>query len=61
LFGGVGSVIGTFAGAILLAIINNILNLLNVYSYYQYIAKALILFGALIVASLRERGSRRAS
>ena len=61
LFGGVGSAVGAFAGAILLAIINNILNLLNVYSYYQYIAKGLILFGALVAASVRERAGRRAS
>ena len=61
LFGGVGSAIGAFAGAVLLAIINNILNLLNVYSYYQYIAKGLILFGALVAASVRERAGHRAS
>ncbi len=61
LFGGVGSVVGAFAGAVLLAIVNNILNLLNVYSYYQYIAKGLILFGALVAASVRERAGRRAS
>lgn len=43
LFGGIGGVVGTFAGVILLALTNNVLNMLGVFAYYQYIIKAIIL------------------
>jgi ribose transport system permease protein len=48
LAGGVGGVIGTLAGSILLAIFNNVLNLLNVFSFYQYIVKGCVLLFALL-------------
>jgi inositol transport system permease protein len=46
LSGGVGGVGGTLLGALLMGIINNGLDLLNVSSYYQQIAKGLIIVGA---------------
>ncbi len=47
--GGGGSVTGTFGGVIVLGLINNLLNLYNVQSYYQQILKgAIILFAVLI-------------
>ena len=46
LSGGVGSIGGTLLGALLMGIINNGLDLLNVSSYYQQIAKGLIIVGA---------------
>jgi ribose/xylose/arabinose/galactoside ABC-type transport system permease subunit len=46
--GGGGSVIGTFGGVLTLGLINNLLNLYNVQSYYQQILKgAIILFAVL--------------
>ena len=41
--GGVGSLIGTFMGALVMTIIGNLLNLLNVSAFYQYIAKGVVL------------------
>lgn len=47
LFGGEGSVFGTFLGAVLTGVVNNALNLLGVSTYWQYIA-----LGVLLVASV---------
>jgi inositol transport system permease protein len=46
LSGGVGGVGGTLAGALLIGVINNGLDLLNVSSYYQQIIKGVIIVGA---------------
>jgi ribose/xylose/arabinose/galactoside ABC-type transport system permease subunit len=53
LSGGIGSAAGAFAGAMLLSMINNVLNMLKVFAYYQYIIKSLILIIALLVFQLR--------
>ena len=37
LFGGEGSVFGTFVGSLLVGVLNNSLNLLGVSTYWQYI------------------------
>ena len=50
-------VAGAFAGAMVLSIINNILNMLKVFAYYQYIIKSLILILALLIFQLRRRKS----
>lgn len=49
LFGGIGSIWGTFAGVLLLSIITNIFNLLGLASYYQDIFMGLIIILALIL------------
>lgn len=41
--GGIGSLIGTFMGALIMTILGNILNLLQVPPFYQYIARGLVL------------------
>ena len=46
LFGGVGSVEGTLLGALIISMINNLLNLLNVSPYTQGIAKGFIILVA---------------
>lgn len=55
LVGGVGSVIGSLAGAFLLGMINNVMNMLKVYAYYQYIIKGAILVLALLIFRLKRR------
>jgi len=49
--GGVGSLIGTFMGALIMAILGNLLNLLGVAAFYQYIAKGMVLAIAAISLS----------
>ena len=46
LSGGVGGVVGTLLGVLLIGIINNGLDLLSVSSYYQAVIKGLIIVGA---------------
>jgi ribose/xylose/arabinose/galactoside ABC-type transport system permease subunit len=46
--GGGGSAIGTFAGVIILGLIDNLLNLFNVQAYYQQIFKGLIILFAVL-------------
>ncbi len=46
--GGGGTVLGTFAGVLTLGLIDNLLNLFNVQSYYQQIFKGLIILVAVL-------------
>jgi len=52
--GGGGSAFGTLAGVVTLGLINNLLNLYNVQSYYQQIFKGLIILVA-VLARRKER------
>lgn len=49
--GGVGSLTGTLMGALIMTILGNLLNLLGVAAFYQYIAKGMILVIAAISLS----------
>ncbi|WP_138160537.1 ribose ABC transporter permease [Peptoniphilus catoniae] len=49
LSGGQGSIIGTLIGALIIGILNNALNLMNVQSYYQMIAKAIVIIIAVLL------------
>ena len=54
--GGVGTILGTLAGSLIVGVINNVLNLLSVPSYYQQVLKGLIIVVA-VVLDLRTRTS----
>ncbi len=49
LSGGVGTVLGTIVGVLIIGILNNALNLLNVTSYYQLLAKGLVILIAVLL------------
>ena len=49
LMGGKGSIMGTLVGALIIGFLNNALNLLDVSSYYQMIAKAMVILLAVLV------------
>ncbi|MEM3433783.1 MAG: ABC transporter permease [Candidatus Methanomethyliaceae archaeon] len=49
--GGVGSILGAYIGAVVMTILGNILNLLKVAAFYQYVAKGVILAIAAISLS----------
>jgi len=55
LSGGRGGIIGTIAGVFILLIINNILNLLGVPSYYQQVMLGVLLIAALTLNALKIR------
>ncbi|THE13510.1 ABC transporter permease [Bacillus timonensis] len=49
LFGGVGSIVGTLMGVLIIGVMNNGLDLLNVSSYYQQILKGAIIVIAVLL------------
>jgi len=49
LLGGKGTIMGTLIGALIIGFLNNALNLLDVSSYYQMIAKATVILLAVLV------------
>ena len=55
LFGGRGSIIGTIAGVLIIASLSNIMNLVGVSTYYQYILKGGILILAVAFYSIQRR------
>jgi ribose transport system ATP-binding protein len=58
-FGGRGTVIGTFLGAILLVLLQDSLNQLHVTAYYQYIWTGALLLAAVALYSVTESLKRR--
>ena len=58
LMGGTGTVTGTIIGSFIIGIINNVLNLLNVSSYWQQIVKGMIIAVAVIL-DVWTKSSRR--
>lgn len=52
LSGGKGGVAGCVAGGLILIIINNILNLMGITSWYQYIIQACLLILAVVISNL---------
>ncbi len=55
LMGGRGSVIGTFFGALLIGLLNNMMNLINIESYTQDIVLGAVILLAVIADELRKR------
>ena len=55
LFGGRGTIIGTFIGAMLIAVLRNGLNLLNVGSYVQQIVVGVVILLAVLLDQLRQK------
>ncbi|MDW7660947.1 MAG: ribose ABC transporter permease [Bacillota bacterium] len=49
LAGGVGSILGTVTGALIIGVLNNALNLMNVSSYYQLLAKGIVILIAVLL------------
>ncbi|TKC87318.1 ribose ABC transporter permease [Trinickia terrae] len=57
--GGVGSIVGTLIGALIIAVLTNGLVLLGVSDIWQYIIKGLVIIGAVALDRYRQRGSAR--
>ena len=54
LFGGVGTVTGTFLGVIIVGILTNLMNILNVHIFWQLTVKGVVLIAA-VYANIRAR------
>ena len=59
LSGGAGSVVGTFGGVFLMQILTNIFNLVGLPSYYQRIAKGVIIVVALLLNKYVAQGKEK--
>ncbi len=57
-FGGIGRMTGAIAGAIVFAVLVNILFFLNVSSFYQYVVQGLILIVAVVFSMLNRTNTR---
>jgi len=55
LMGGRGSIVGTFFGALLIGVLNNVMNLIGIESYTQQIVLGVVIVTAVIVDELRKR------
>ncbi|BDE05310.1 ABC transporter permease [Vulcanimicrobium alpinum] len=55
LMGGRGTIVGTFFGALLIGVLNNVMNLLNIESYTQMIVLGIVILLALVLDALRKR------
>lgn len=56
LMGGRGRIVGTLVGALIIGVLNNALNIMDVSSYYQMIAKGGVILLAVIVDRSDKRG-----
>lgn len=59
LMGGKGRIWGTFIGVLFLEIILNGMTLLNIDEYWQYVARALLILGAVLIYQFQELGKQR--
>lgn len=55
LMGGRGTIVGTFFGALLIGVLNNVMNLLNIESYTQQIVLGVVILLAVVIDELRKR------
>jgi inositol transport system permease protein len=58
--GGIGTIWGTLAGCLIVGVINNVLNLIGVPSYYQQVVKGVIIVVA-VVCDLRTKTTKATS
>lgn len=57
--GGVGTVWGTLAGSLIVGVVNNVMNLLNIQSYYQQVLKGIIIVVAVVFDLGTKKGTRK--
>jgi L-arabinose transport system permease protein len=55
LSGGVGTMIGTVVGVLIMGTVQNVLNLLNVPTFYQYVVRGTVLLVAVLFDQLKQR------
>jgi len=55
LTGGVGTIVGTVVGVLIMGTVQNAMNLLNTPTFYQYVARGAILLAAVLFDQLRRR------
>jgi len=57
--GGKARIFGVVVGVLVMGTVENVMNLLNVDAFYQYLVRGLILLAAVLLDQLKTRGERR--
>lgn len=57
--GGRARIFGVVVGVLIMGTVENVMNLLNVDAFYQYLVRGLILLAAVLLDQLKTRGERR--
>ncbi len=57
--GGKARIFGVVIGVLIMGTVENVMNLLNVDAFYQYLVRGLILLAAVLLDQLKARGERR--
>jgi L-arabinose transport system permease protein len=60
LSGGKARIFGVVIGVLIMGTVENVMNLMNVDAFYQYLVRGLILLAAVLLDQLKTRGERRA-
>lgn len=55
LTGGVGTILGTIVGVLIMGTVQNAMNLLNIPTFYQYVVRGIILLLAVVFDQLKQR------
>lgn len=55
LTGGVGTIMGTIVGVLIMGTVQNAMNLMNIPTFYQYVARGVILLLAVLFDQMRQR------
>ena len=58
LSGGVGTMGGTVVGVLIMGTVQNAMNLLNVFTFYQYLARGMILLAAVLFDQIKQSRKR---
>ena len=61
IYGGAGNVPGTIVGACIVGILNNLMNLMNISSYWQDIVSGVVILLAVLIDVMTKRATLKAS
>jgi L-arabinose transport system permease protein len=55
LSGGVGTMLGTIVGVLIMGMVQDVMNLLNIETFWQYVVSGAVLLAAVLIDRLKQR------